>query len=135
MGVEKGPSVGDVRGALGQQEGEVITVDVLQPAVDEGLISVAGSTVRYRHPLMRSALDQAATAGQRRNAHLALAEVIADPDRQTWHRAKAVLGEDEGAAADLEITARPAQDRGAPPTPLGALELAASLTPHGPDRA
>src|SRR5260370_39168413 len=81
---------------------------------------------------MRSALDQAATAGQRRNAHLALAEVIADPDRQTWHRAKAVLGEDEGAAADLEITARRAKHRGAPATALVALELAASLTPHVP---
>ncbi|TMB47132.1 MAG: ATP-binding protein, partial [Chloroflexi bacterium] len=83
----------------------------------------------------RSALDQAATAGQRRSAHLAFADVIADPDRRAWHRAKAVLGEDEGAAADLEITAARAQDRGAPATALGALELAASLTPHGSDRA
>ena len=80
----------------------MVTLDVLQPALDAGLISVAGSIVRYRHPLIRSALDQAATAGQRRAAHLALAEVIADPDRRAWHRAKSVLGEDEGAAADLE---------------------------------
>jgi DNA-binding CsgD family transcriptional regulator len=135
IALDKDPTVSDVLGATRKQVGEEVTVDVLQPALDVGLISVAGSTVRYRHPLMRSALDQAATAGQRRNAHLALAEVLADPDRQAWHRAKAVLGEDEGAAADLEITARRAQDRGSPATALGAMELAASLTPHGSDRA
>ncbi len=135
IALDKDPTVGDVLGATRKQVGEEVTLDVLQPAVDEGLISVAGPTVRYRHPLMRSALDQAATAGQRRSAHLALAEVIADPDRRAWHRAKAVLGEDEGAAADLETAAGRAQDRGAPATALGALELAASLTPQGPDRA
>src|SRR5712664_578765 len=135
IALDKDPTVGDVLGATRKQVGEEVTVDVLQPAVDQGLISVEGPTVRYRHPLMRSALDQAATAGQRRSAHLALAGVIADPDRRAWHRAKAVLGEDEGAAADLEITGRRAQERGSPATALGALELAASLTPHGSDRA
>jgi DNA-binding CsgD family transcriptional regulator len=135
VALDKDPTVSDVLEATRMQVGEEVTVDVLQSAIDAGLISVAGSTVRYRHPLMRSALDQAATAGQRRNAHLAFAEVIADPDRRAWHRAKAVLGEDEGAAADLEVTAGRARDRGAPATALGALELAASLTPHGPDRA
>jgi DNA-binding CsgD family transcriptional regulator len=135
IALDKDPTVSDVLGAMRKQTGEEVTVDVLQPAVDEGLISVAGSTVRYRHPLMRSALDQAATAGERRSAHLALAEVIADADRRSWHYAKAVLGEDEGAAAELEITAGRALDRGAPATALGALEFAASLTPQGPDRA
>src|SRR5258707_2186086 len=124
IALDKDPSVGDVLEATRKQEGEEVTVDVLQPALDAGLISVAGATVRYRHPLIRSALDQAATAGQRRNAHLAFAEVSADPDRRAWHRAKAVLGEDEGAAADLEIAARRAQDPGSPPTALGAFEPA-----------
>jgi DNA-binding CsgD family transcriptional regulator len=135
IALDKDATVSEVLGATRKQVAEEATVDVLQPALDAGLISVAGSAVRYRHPLIRSALDQAATEGQRRSAHLALAEVIADPDRRSWHRAKAVLGEDEGAAADLEITACRAQDRGAPSTALGALELAASLTPQGPDRA
>ncbi|HYS98603.1 MAG TPA: AAA family ATPase, partial [Candidatus Dormibacteraeota bacterium] len=75
IALDKDPTVSDVLGATRKQVGEEVTVDVLQPALDAGLISVAGSTVRYRHPLMRSALDQAAPAGQRRNAHLALAEV------------------------------------------------------------
>src|SRR6266705_5295190 len=95
IALDKDPTISDVLGATRKQVGEEVAVDVLQPALDAGLISVAGSTVRYRHPLMRSALDQAATAGERRSAHLAFAEVVADPDRRTWHRAKAVLGEDE----------------------------------------
>src|SRR5258708_18305563 len=135
IALDKDPAVGDVLDAVRKQLGERVTVDVLQPAVDEGLILIAGSTVSYRHPLMRSALDQAATEGQRRSAHLAFAAVISDPDRRAWHHAKAALGEDEGAAADLEIAAGRALDRGAPPTAPGALELAASLTPLGPDRA
>ena len=134
IALDKDPTVNDVLRATRKQFGEEIAVDVLQPAVDAGLISVAGSTVRYRHPLIRSALEQSATAGQRRKAHLAFADVVADPDRRAWHRAKAVLGEDEGTAADLEHAARRAQDRGAPAAALGALELAASLTPNGPGK-
>jgi DNA-binding CsgD family transcriptional regulator len=135
IALDKDPTVADVLEAMRKEVAEEVTIDVLQPALDAGLISVAGSDVRYRHPLMRSALEQAATAGERRNAHLAFAAVVADPDRRAWHRAKAVLGEDEGAAADLEITAGRAQDRGAPATALGAMELAASLSPRGPQRA
>ena len=129
VALDKDPSLNDVLGATRLQAGEEVAVDVLQPALDSGLISIAGSIVRFRHPLIRSALDQVATAGQRRAAHLALAEVVADPDRRAWHRAKSVLGEAEGAAADLEAVAARAQHRGATATALGALELAASLTP------
>src|SRR5438128_1355347 len=135
VAVDKDPAVSDVLRATRAQLSEEVTLDVLQPALDEGLISIAGSIIRYRHPLIRSAVDQAATAGQRRSAHLALAEVIADPDRRAWHRAEAVLSEDEDAAAELEATAGRAQARGATATALGALELAASLTPRGPARA
>jgi DNA-binding CsgD family transcriptional regulator len=135
IALDTDPTLSDVLAAIAKLAGEEVTIDVLQPALDAGLITVAGSAARFRHPLMRSAVDQAATVVQRRNAHLAFAEATADPDRRAWHRAKAVLGEDEGAAADLEIVAGRAQDRGAPATALGALELAASLTPRGPDRA
>ena len=133
--LDKEPKVSDVLGAARLQEGAEVTVDVLQPALDSGLISIAGPSVRFRHPLIRSALDQAATPGQRRSAHQALAAVIADPDRRAWHRAKSVVGEDEGAAADLVSTAARALDRGATATALGALELAASLTPDSTVRA
>jgi DNA-binding CsgD family transcriptional regulator len=129
------PTVNEVLNAARRMAGEELSIDVLEPALDGGLITIAGTRVRFRHPLIRSAMDQAATAGQRRAAHLALAEVIADPDRRAWHRGRSVLGADEGAAADLEATAARAQDRGATATALGALELAASLTPDDTIRA
>ena len=133
--LDKNPKVSDVLGAARVQDGVEVTVDVLQPALDSGLISIDGPSVRFRHPLIRSALDQAATPGQRRSAHQALAAVIVDPDRRAWHRAKSVVGEDESAAADLESTGARALDRGATATALGALELAASLTPDSTIRA
>jgi DNA-binding CsgD family transcriptional regulator/tetratricopeptide (TPR) repeat protein len=133
--LDKEPTVGDVLAATRRQVDADVTVDVLEPAIEVGLIAIAGSMVRFRHPLIRSALDQSATAAQHRNAHLLLTEVATDPDRRAWHRAKSVLGQDEGAAGDLEAVAARAQDRGATSTALGALELAASLTPDESARA
>ncbi len=129
------PSVAEILAASGLQAGRDVTVEVLERALDSGLITLAGANIRFRHPLIRSALEQGATHGQRRAAHLALAQVIADPDRRAWHRAASVVGTDEAAAADLEATARRAQDRGTIAVALGALELAASLTPDGTARA
>ncbi|HET9849129.1 MAG TPA: AAA family ATPase, partial [Candidatus Dormibacteraeota bacterium] len=129
------PSVGEVLSTARLLAGREVPIDVLEPALDSGLIAISGTRVRFRHPLIRSALNQAATPGQRRAGHLALADVIADPDRRAWHRAWSVLGADEGAAADLEAAAARAQERGATATALGALELAASLTPDSTVRA
>ncbi len=129
------PSLGEVLAAARIQSGEEVTVDVLASALDSGLISIAGANVHFRHPLIRSAVEQAATPPQRRAAHGALAQVVADPDRRPRHRAASVTGTDEEAAADLEGTAARAQERGAPTIALRALELAASLTPEGSVRA
>jgi len=136
VALDKDASANEVLGAARMQLGEKeVAVDVLQPAVDAGLISVTGMAIRYRHPVMRSAIEQAATAGQRSAAHMTLAAVVVDPDSRAWHRAKSVLGTDERAAADLVAVAERAQERGATATALGALELAASLTPSGPVKA
>ena len=133
--VDDAPSLSEVVGAARIRGGGEVLVDVLEPALDSDLISIAGGTIRFRHPLIRSALDQAATPTQRRAAHSALAQVVSDPDRHAWHRAASVLGTDEGAAADLEATAARAQGRGATTIALSAQELAASLTPDGAVRA
>ena len=102
---------------------------VFDPAVKAGLCTTERGRVRFRHPLVRSAIQQAAAAGDRRRGHAALAQLRAgQPDRSVWHRAAAATGPDEQVAADLDETARRAQLHGDGDVAIAALELAAGLT-------
>ena len=91
-----------------------VGVEVLQPAADVSIVELDERTVRFRHPLMRSAISQAAPIERRRRVHEALAEVLTDePDRRVWHRAALISGTHESVAADLEQAAQRARRRGA----------------------
>ncbi len=100
----------------------------LQPAVDADLVEIAEDGVHFRHPLIRSAVRQAASAQQVLEMYRALAEVVADPERQLWHRAMAAKEPDENIASALEQHARLAAARGAITVAGAALERAAALT-------
>jgi DNA-binding CsgD family transcriptional regulator len=102
--------------------------DSLQSAIDAELIDIAEDGVRFRHPLIRSAVRQAASGKQVLEMYRALAEVVADPERQLWHRAMAATGPDESIASALEQHARLAAARGAVTVAGAALERAAALT-------
>jgi DNA-binding CsgD family transcriptional regulator len=103
-------------------------VESLQPAVQADLVEIADGGVRFRHPLIRSAVRQAASAQQVLEMYRALAEAVADPERQLWHRAMAATGPDENIASALEQHARLAAARGAVTVAGAALERAAALT-------
>src|SRR4029077_2420391 len=77
------------------------------PADGVGLVDF-GAQVRFGHPLVRSAVKDAAAPEERQRVHRALAEATdadLDPDRRAWHRAQATVGLDEDIAAELERSA------------------------------
>jgi AAA ATPase domain len=113
--------VGDpvlVRAAAGRLG---IPVSAAAAAEADGLVEI-GTRVRFRHPLVRSAVYRSAVLPDRRAAHLALAEVTdrdLDPDRRAWHLAAAAAGPDEQVAAELERSAGRAGAGGRASEPAG----------------
>lgn len=122
-------NLGEVLKAASVLDGANHSVDALEPALSAQLIEVDGTELRFRHPLVRSAVRQTASVSEHHDVHSALAQVLADqPDRRAWHRAASIMEPDEDVASELEAAAVRAQTRGALPTAVAALERAAVLS-------
>jgi DNA-binding CsgD family transcriptional regulator len=102
----------------------------LEPAARAELLEV-GAQVRFRHPLVRSAVYRSASDPERQDVHEALADVTdgaLEPDRRVWHLAQATHGPDEDVAAELEASAGRAHARGGLAGAAAFLSRAADLT-------
>jgi DNA-binding CsgD family transcriptional regulator len=122
---------GDVRrilAAASAMSGSTVEAPDLSTAIDARVITLEEGRIRFRHPLMRSAIRGAADASTQRNAHIALADAYRDdPDRNVWHRAASLDVPDDGVAAELEAAAERAVRRGASAIAAAALERGAQL--------
>ena len=94
--------------------------------------------VEFRHPVIRSAAYHGAPHRRHKQVHEALAaasDPATDPDRRAWHRAAAILGQDDEVATELETAADRARARGGMGAAAALLERSAELTSDSRQRA
>ena len=107
----------------------------LAPLEAAGLLNVSRNNVEFRHPLLRSAVQGAASTDEWIRVQAALAGAVSEPARAAWHRSAATFEHNEGVAQELEDVAIHARNRGAQAEAAAALQRAASLSPEASDKA
>ncbi|MEV6303080.1 AAA family ATPase [Actinoplanes sp. NPDC051861] len=128
--IDDGDDLDEMLDACHRMTGDDIGPDDIEPALATRLVQVDDRfRLRFRHPLLRSALYESATPAQRRRVHAALAEAVADDaGRRVWHRAGAAAEPDERLAEELTEIAHQACYRQAVAIALAAFEQAVRLS-------
>jgi hypothetical protein len=67
-----GESLSDILEAAGTVAGSTVGLELLEPAAEAATVDLDMPSVRFRHPLIRSAVRQSASVVQRRRVHEAL---------------------------------------------------------------
>jgi DNA-binding CsgD family transcriptional regulator len=116
-----------------QLQGAVEEVELrsaLEAAADADVAIVgAESVVMFTHPLLASAIYDAASPAERRRAHRVLAQELDDAVERARHRSRTVTAPDESVALELEHAADISRGRGAPQLAGELWEAAALATP------
>ena len=108
----------------------------LEAAADGDIAIVsAESVVAFTHPLLASAIYDAAAPAERRRAHRVLAESLGNPVERARHCSRSIVAPDEAVAGELERAAEISRSRGAPQLAGGLMERAALATPSEADTA
>ncbi|MGN9845663.1 AAA family ATPase [Nonomuraea sp. H19] len=108
-----------------------LRADGLEAANRSGLIELADGGLRFRHPLIRSAVYADASFESRSAAHRAIAAQLdadGETDRATWHRAVVATVPDEELASALERSADAVRRRGGEAATASVLQRAARLS-------
>jgi DNA-binding CsgD family transcriptional regulator len=102
----------------------------LEAAADADMVIVgAESVVAFTHPLLASAIYDAASPARRRHAHRVLADGLDDPVERARHRARSVIAPDKTVADELELAAEISRGRGAAHLAGELMEAAVLATP------
>ena len=131
-------SLAEALDAVRPATGERCDAGDVAPAIAARLVEADSGELRFRHPLMRSAIHQSMDRRLRVRVHTALADALSGSDRddrRTWHRAAAAERPDDDIAAELQATATRAERRGGIGVAVSALELAARLSTDPAARA
>lgn len=124
-----GDQISEILDAAGQLNAAPVSFESIGRIVAAGVVTISGSGLRFRHPLVRSAVAGDATEVDIRSTHAALATVLpVSSDRAAWHLAASAVGPDERTAAALEAVANRAQAQGNTAVLVRALEVAAQLS-------
>jgi DNA-binding CsgD family transcriptional regulator len=127
--VDSADDLREILAAASALSGQQISAAMLEPAAEVGLLRFDDLHVRFRHPLVRSAVLQAESSARRQDANMALAGILADePYRRAWHRSQAITGPDDEVADELEATHLISLRRGSVAEAIWALERSAQLT-------
>lgn len=127
--MDDGSNLAEIMNATKLLGNAEVSFDALAPAIAAGLIHVDAVSLRFQHPLVRSAVYSIFNIVERAAAHAALAIALkSDPQRSVWHRAAATVGPDEVLAVDLESAGTRALARGDVRVAIQALKRAAQLS-------
>jgi tetratricopeptide (TPR) repeat protein len=102
-------------------------VGLLGEPEENGIVDIDGHRVCFTHPLLARGVYSQASAGQRREMHRKLADVVEEPELQARHLALAVAWGDSHTLECLDKAAESAAMRGAPSAAAELLDLAVGL--------
>lgn len=120
-----------LRLALSARARAAVALPSLQPAIDDGVVEAEPDRgVRFAHPLVAAAVIDAATPGERRDAHLALASTEHDKVERARHQALAAIAPDPDSAEIAAAGSTLAAAQGNSASALELAELALQLTPR-----
>lgn len=103
----------------------------LEAAQAAGVIAEHAGRITFVHPLLGSAVYDAASPARRGDVHRRLAELVQDPEERARHLALGTTAPEADVAATLERAAEHANGRGAPDAARELQELSCTFTPEG----
>jgi DNA-binding CsgD family transcriptional regulator/tetratricopeptide (TPR) repeat protein len=126
------PTVEVIAAAAGVETNDV--PELLAGAEEQGIIEIAGHSVRFTHPMLATSVYGSVTPDKRRAIHRRLAAVVDQAELCARHLALAATTGDQETVQALDSAAIIARHRGAPAAAAELIDLALKLGADTPIR-